>query len=110
MQCGGRRRRQPSEHQLLTVVLILILAVLVYIAYRLTPKKRPTTRSELLARAFSVPMSKEQTEALDRQSKALLAEAKALGAPNLGSWGELQEWVVAHRKNTDANSTGTRRP
>lgn len=91
----------------MTVVLIAILVVLVYIAYRLTPKKKPLTRGQLLERSFAKP-GRPESEWRPRLD-ALLAEAKQLGIPpnKGGSWGELEEWVVAHRKSPSAGDTET---
>jgi hypothetical protein len=89
----------------MTIVLIAILAVLVYIAYRLTPKKQPLTRGQLLERSFATP-GRPESEWRPRLD-ALLAEAKALGIPpnKTGSWGELEELVVAHRTPEKAVET-----
>ncbi len=86
----------------MTLVLALILIVLIYIAFRLTPKKKPLTRGDLIRRSFAKP-GRPESEWRPRLD-ALLAEAKELGIPpnKGGSWGELEEWVVAHRDSPRA--------
>jgi hypothetical protein len=63
-----------------------------------SPKKEKS-REELIKGAFEQPQDPRIAALWQARRDSLLAEADRLGAPSKvrGSWGELEEWVDAHR-------------
>jgi hypothetical protein len=85
---------------LLLAAVVIVAAYLVarFLFERIAKSRQPLTRTELITRAFREPQPPELAAHWQAKREALLAEAKKLGAPsNLGSWGELEEWVKEHR-------------